>query len=170
MKKILTIANDLEGAVERLKRLAYELDQSCGGFPEAYAAARAMYDAADALARITRERDGYQKHLRACEQVAGKALGYPWFRDDQTNFPGTTEAEGVCIGDHVGDTIVEELATRFEAVTRERDAMREAHRPYAALSVKAKGRDDDCWCGQDGAVIRYRDLRLSAALVNKEGE
>ena len=69
--------------------------------------------AADALASITRERDGYQKHLRACEQIAGKALGYPWFKNDQANFPGTTEAEGVCIGEHVGDTIVEELANAY---------------------------------------------------------
>lgn len=58
---------------------------------------------------------GYQHHLRECEQIAGKALGYPWFKDDQKNFPGTTEADGVCVDDHVGDTIVAELADALKA-------------------------------------------------------
>ena len=67
------------------------------------------------LAAAEHERDGYVYHLRECEQIAGKALGYPWFKDDQKNFPGTTEADGVCIGDHVGDTVVAELASRLTA-------------------------------------------------------
>lgn len=47
------------------------------------------------------------------EQVLGKALGYPWFKDDQENFPGSTEKDGVCIGDHVAETILEEAAQRI---------------------------------------------------------
>lgn len=74
------------------------------------------------IAQLTAERDGYRKHLDACEQIAGKALGYPWFMNDQANFPGATEADGVCIGEHVGDTIVEELANRLKAIEAERDA------------------------------------------------
>jgi hypothetical protein len=34
------------------------------------------------------------------EQILGKALGYPWFKDDPKNFPTATEADGVCVGDH----------------------------------------------------------------------
>lgn len=63
---------------------------------------------------LKRERYGYQWHIRECEQIAGKALGYPWYKDDQKNFPGATESDGVCIGEHVGDTIVAELAKRYE--------------------------------------------------------
>lgn len=66
-----------------------------------------------ALADARRQIAGYQHHLRECEQIAGKALGYPWFKDDQVNFPGATEEAGVCIGDHVGDTIVAELAAAY---------------------------------------------------------
>jgi hypothetical protein len=33
-------------------------------------------------------------------QVLGKALGYPWYKDDPKNFPNATEADGVCVGDH----------------------------------------------------------------------
>jgi hypothetical protein len=43
-------------------------------------------------------------------QILGKALGYPWFKDDRKNFPEATELDGVCTGDHVAITIVEEAA------------------------------------------------------------
>jgi hypothetical protein len=45
----------------------------------------------------------------AISQLVGKALGYPWYKDDQKNFPGATEADGVCIGEHVAETIVREM-------------------------------------------------------------
>lgn len=36
--------------------------------------------------------------------------------------------------------------------------------PLAALAEKIspRAKDEDCWCGQDGAVIRYRDIRFAA--------
>jgi hypothetical protein len=43
-------------------------------------------------------------------KALGKALGYPWFRDDQANFPGATEAQGVCVGDHVAESLATEAA------------------------------------------------------------
>jgi hypothetical protein len=61
-------------------------------------------------------------------QTLGKALGYFWFKDDQANFPGATEANGVCVGDHVAETIASEAArriTELEAqVTKERASNR----------------------------------------------
>lgn len=50
------------------------------------------------------------------EQRCGQALGYPWYKDDQKNFPGATEKDGVCIGEHVTETIVHELANRYTAL------------------------------------------------------
>jgi hypothetical protein len=50
------------------------------------------------------------------QQIAGKALGYPWFKDDQKNFPGATDQDGVCVGEHVGATIVQELANKYTAL------------------------------------------------------
>jgi len=47
-------------------------------------------------------------------QVLGKALHYPWYKDDQKNFPGATEKEGVCIGEHVAESIAAEAATRIK--------------------------------------------------------
>jgi len=62
---------------------------------------------------------GYQHHLRECEQIAGRALEYPWFADDQNNFPGSTYDDGVCIGDHIGDSIVQELADAYTKLKKE---------------------------------------------------
>lgn len=39
--------------------------------------------------------------------------------------------------------------------------------PFAKVSEKAKGKDDACWCGQDGAVILYADLRRAFSLAAK---
>ena len=61
--------------------------------------------------------------LKACQsteqevqQVLGKALGYPWYKDDQKNFQGATEADGVCVGEHVSASIADEAAQRIIAL------------------------------------------------------
>lgn len=80
-----------------------------------YVIAESVFTALDEeVSKLKRQRDGYQRHMHECEQIAGKALGYPWYKDDQKNFPGATEADGVCVGEHVGDTIVAELAEKYE--------------------------------------------------------
>jgi hypothetical protein len=63
--------------------------------------------------RIKHLRDGIAKQNQTIEQACGKVLGYPWFKDDQKNFPGSTEKDGVCVGVHVAETIVSELASRY---------------------------------------------------------
>lgn len=40
----------------------------------------------------------YQEELEKIEQILGKALGYPYYKDDPKNFPNATEADGVCVG------------------------------------------------------------------------
>jgi hypothetical protein len=57
----------------------------------------------------------------------------------------------------------------IKALLAERDSLLAALKPFADVSAKAKGADDACWCGQNGAVIRYSDLRRAAALTTKEG-
>lgn len=47
-------------------------------------------------------------------QTLGKVLGYPWFKDDQKNFPGATEEDGVCVGDHVAESLAEEAAKKLK--------------------------------------------------------
>ena len=40
----------------------------------------------------------YINFLEHVEQEVGKTLGFPWYKDDQKNFPGATEEHGVCVG------------------------------------------------------------------------
>jgi hypothetical protein len=81
----------------------------------------------EARAEETEQRYGLsRKVIDACQQLAGKALGYPWFKDDPKNFPEATEADGVCIGEHADDTIVEELAKRYSELEAENARLREA--------------------------------------------
>lgn len=73
----------------------------------------AGFDAANR--RAQRAFDAARRERHAVEQIAGRALGYPRFADDQKNFPGATEADGVCVGEHVAVTIVQELADTLTA-------------------------------------------------------
>ena len=60
-------------------------------------------------------------YKKACEkmeeeicQTLGQVLGfYPWYKDDQKNFPGATEKDGVCVGDHVAESIAMEAAAEI---------------------------------------------------------
>jgi len=54
-----------------------------------------------------------QKELWEIEQILGKALGYPWYKDDVKNFPDATEADGVATGEHTPVTIAMEAARRL---------------------------------------------------------
>lgn len=63
-----------------------------------------------ALERLRALETAYARTNAEVCQVLGKALGYPWFKDDQKNFPGATEAGGVCVGGHVAETLADEAA------------------------------------------------------------
>jgi hypothetical protein len=54
------------------------------------------------------------------EQILGKALGYPWYKDDKQNFSDATEADGVCVGEHTFVTIAMEAASKLKREEWER--------------------------------------------------
>jgi hypothetical protein len=54
-------------------------------------------------------------------QTLGKVLGFPWFKDDQQNFPGATEADGVCVGDEVAESLAARAADKIAKLKAERD-------------------------------------------------
>ncbi len=64
----------------------------------------------DALDTISK----YKKEMEEIEQILGKALGYPWFKDDQENFPNATEADGVSVGDHTAWSLACEAADKIK--------------------------------------------------------
>jgi len=102
----------------------YFLDR---GTAEFIAAAPEMMQVIRALQeKLHRYSQGYIKELREAEQVAGKALGYPYYKDDLKNFPDCNEEDGVCTGEHTPVTIVMELAEKYKALQSREKAMREA--------------------------------------------
>lgn len=75
---------------------------------------------AESKAEVARLDDAYVKTAHEVEQTLAQALGhYPWYKDDQKNFPGATEADGVCVGDHVPESLAVEAAHAL-AAERER--------------------------------------------------
>ena len=69
------------------------------------------------LATVARERDRLRKAAvdqnQEIEQTLGAALGYPRYCDNLESFPDATEDDGVCVGDHVAETLAEEAAARI---------------------------------------------------------
>lgn len=66
--------------------------------------------------------DGYAKECDYVEQVLGKVLGYPWYKDDPENWPDATEKDGVCVGDHTAGSLALEAADRITVLS---DAMKQ---------------------------------------------
>ncbi len=95
-------------------------------------AIRAAY-AASPAPTLSSRLVGYQRECDEVEQVLGKALGYPWFKDDQKNFPGATEENGVCIGDNVPSTIAMQAASRLASLEADNRRLREALEPFAFI-------------------------------------
>lgn len=97
---------------------------------------------------ITRLREAFSIENEAICQVLGKVLGYPWFKDDPANFPDATEADGVCVGEHVAISLADEAAAR---ITRLREALEAAEERFDWLS------------GQGGTdeVIEFVEISLA---------
>ena len=50
------------------------------------------------------------KESQEIEQILGKALRYPWYKDDPKNFPNATEADGVCVAPNTAASLAMEAA------------------------------------------------------------
>lgn len=66
-----------------------------------------------AVERLARVEAALAKEHTAIENILGRALRYPRYCDDQKNFPGTTDADGVCVGEHVPETLAAEAAAKI---------------------------------------------------------
>lgn len=96
----------------------------------------AQGQAADALDEVDRLRAAEGRLRLACVktnddicQTIGKALGYPWFKDDHKNFPFADEANGVCVGDHVAESIAAEAADEIARLRAENERLKGALTP-----------------------------------------
>lgn len=86
-------------------------------------------------AELERLRDAFTARDTGIQQTLGKALGYPWFKDDQKNFPGSTQEHGVCVGDHVAESLADEAAETIGRLRAERRwiPVNKAHPPANKL-------------------------------------
>ncbi len=118
-------------AATALRTVARERDEAkagYGGLLSTWAESRDRHLAAEserdkALAELDRLRKLCTHDDDDICQTLGKALGYPWYKDDQSNFPGATEENGVCVGEHVAASIAAEAAKRLDALKSERDEL-----------------------------------------------
>ena len=81
--------------------------------------------------------DRARKESEEIEQILGKALGYPWFKDDTKNFPNSTEADGVCVGVETAWSLamiaadrIRELEERNEKLSKRHPTKEEALEQY----------------------------------------
>ena len=68
------------------------------------------------------------KEENEIEQILGRVLGCPWYKNDLKNFPNATEADGVCVGDEVPISLAMQAANRItkqEARIKELEALLE---------------------------------------------
>ncbi len=84
------------------------------GLEELCAEAKAALEAKDA--EIARLRLALTAMNDEISQTLGKALDYPWFKDDPVNFPGATEEAGVCVGDEVAESLAIGAAREIAAL------------------------------------------------------
>lgn len=136
---LTAIPEDVEGLADGVDKLAerlrladrqlYQTSIPIGpGATQLIRDAQLLDKAASALrayaARIAAQDEEIARLRKACMvsndaicQTLGKALMYPWFKDDQKNFPGATEENGVCVGEHVAESLVSEAAKKLAMLT-----------------------------------------------------
>ena len=125
----------------------------------------ALLDAADECARL---REAWAREGEEIQQVAGRALGYPRYADDQANFPGAT-GESVCVGEHVAVTIVQELAARHARLREVVEAANEWNEARGSLSVARSDHDGAHREISDGyARVHAAECAIIAALARLE--
>ena len=103
------IARIARGAVSRTKpegQIEFEISELASTIEREVRAEQA--------GELNRLKDALCRQQDDVCQTLGKVLGYPWFKNDQVNFPGADETNGVCVGDHVAESIAMEAARRIK--------------------------------------------------------
>lgn len=86
----------------------------------------------DVCAGCNRLRAGAAKTNYEICQILGAALGYPKYEDDPANFPSAKPGDGVCVGDHVAETLAEEAAKVIHKLRAQNEQLRKVCQPANA--------------------------------------
>jgi hypothetical protein len=77
--------------------------------------------------------EAYVKTENEIQQTLGRALGYPRYCDDQSNFPFSLPSDGVCVGSHCSVTLADEAAATIDALAG--DMVRQAIRDSVQVAA-----------------------------------
>lgn len=78
----------------------------------------------DRVQELEAQRIAWIKECHEVEQTLGKALGYPFYCD-LDSFPDATDADGVCVGEHIPATLAMEAAARILKLEEKINTFRE---------------------------------------------
>jgi len=139
---VRTLISDMAGPERGMK-----MDEHANAARREAAELRTLFEAQQAALQAARReaaelRIAFDREDGEICQTLGKALGYPWFKDDQKNFPGATEENGVCVGDHVAASIAAEAAKAIARIKREADEMRTLFEAQQLELQAALGREE----------------------------
>lgn len=109
---------------------------------------------------ISQIREGYARSNQEVCQTLGKALGYPWLKDDQANSPDADESHGVCVGDHVAESIAEEAAKRIYQLTEENAVLSQQRDEWHSMHMNAAKVNDELI--EENAALKKDGERLVA--------
>lgn len=117
-------------------------------------------------AEITKLRTNIVLSAEEIMQTLGKALEYPWYKDDQKNFPGSTEDDGVCVGDHSAESIAVEAADKIDTLQFHCDLSAAAY--VKCRSLYYADTDDWYFFGEyDTRIVGYLLLREIIELTDE---
>lgn len=88
----------------------------------------------DELSLANKFIDAAMADLFEIEQVLGAALHYPRYCDDQVAFPGATEEDGVCVGEHTTVTIAQEAAKKIASLENQLSTLASDYRKLATIA------------------------------------
>nr|WP_314430020.1 hypothetical protein [uncultured Brevundimonas sp.] len=155
----LTALASGSGDHAELARLADDPAMDFGGFGRSRVSALLAENAALRVA--------CSKSNDEISQTLGKALGYPWFKNDQINFPGATAENGVCVGDHVAESLADESARRITEAERK---LAEAERLNdRAADLMRQCTDPERFVGASTLNV-YANMRAWLSDLSKEAE
>ena len=84
------------------------------------------------------QRDKMVQESQEIEQILGKALGYPWYKDDPKNFPNATEADGVCVAPNTAASLAMEAVDLITKLKKRHPTTEEALAQYHWLKANSK--------------------------------
>jgi hypothetical protein len=72
-------------------------------------------------------KDKMLQEFHNIEQILGKALGYPWLKDDQKTFPLATEKDGVTVGAETAWSLAMQAADKIKELKERNEKLSKRH-------------------------------------------